>query len=1041
MGGNALSVLMAVQADVSGAIRGLSQVEGRVDSLGGKAGKTGAAMTVVGGGMTAMGAMGAGFLGDAIDQAATYDSTLRALSAATDGNAGAMDALDKKAAELGMKTVYGRQEALDTMLVMQRAGIDTTEIVGGAAQGAMNAATATGDELVRTTEVVSQVMTTFHKDVNATGQNVADTLVNVANGSKSTINDIGYAYSMVGAVASGLDVSMEDTATAIGVLSRAGLEGSDAGTSLKQMLLTLTPTTKPAIAAMKDLGIVGFDADKAMTMLANNGIKIAQNALGEFTINGKGHFNDLDSAIQQSLYNVGGWEGAIEDADESTFTKFTKWQTDAGLMGNAFFDASGSVKSMSEIAGVLNEKLAGATDQERITAFKKMFGTDAVRAAQTFFDAGTQGFADFREGMDGGGIAAKQAETQTQGAAGAMQRWGESVDNLKLTLAQNLLPIITKVADFVSGLVNGFQNLPGPVKQVIAVAGLLVTALALVGGPLLMLSGFLPMISAGFGAITAAIGPVLIPIAAIVAAVVGLKLAWDNNFLGIRDIITNVWTNTIQPLLSQAANFIQVAIPAALAVLGQVWNAAWDAIQAFVLPILQGIFTELSKFWNEISPKLQEIWNFLSQTVFPIAWNIIQTILTVGVGTIVSVFTNAWNGIVTLLQGVWGMIQGVVTTVWAIVEGIIKTGLALLTGDWEGAWNAIKGMLEGVWNGIKQTVEGAINAVKGVIETVIGTIKGIWEGVWNSIGGWATTTWNSITKTVSDGINGIKDFFTKLPGQIWDTVVGVGTSIIDGIIQGLKNAGEAILNILKGLWDGAIQGFKDFLGIKSPSTVMAEQIGAPLAEGVAVGLGNAWGAVDETLQGAAAGTMAALAGAYSEPVTAQANVAVDATLNGSVQPALDGVTEAFKKTFGPGAQGGAIETLMYGKPDGFFNRKDELDRKALDWNRYEVWMSSFNLLIETVTNWLNKLTEVGGNAAFKAGQTISEQLAAGILAGIPAIAEAAAAASAAAGGVGAGTGGGTTNINNTTNVRAQYVDNTSTHSIKGGNTGQGRYSA
>jgi phage-related protein len=1099
MGGNLLSVLLSIQGDASGAIGALSQVDARMTSLSGKTGGMNAGLTMVGAGMTAVGAMGANYLGDAVDKAAKYDSTLRMLNVALGDNAGSLGTLDAKAKELGANTVFGTQEALDTMLVLQRAGIDTDDILNDAAKGSMDLATATGESLQRSTEVVAQVMTTFHKDVSATGENTANTLTQVANASKSNVNDIGYSFSMVGAVAAGLNMSMEDTAKGIGVLSRAGLEGSDAGTSFKQMLLTLTPTTKTATTAMKKYGLVGFDTNKALDMLAKNGVKVAQNALGEFTVNGKGHFKDMDDAIQQSLYNVGGWTGSIEDADEKTFNKFSKWQQDAGLMGNAFFDASGHVKSMSEIAGVLNEKLAGATDQERIMAFKRMFGTDAVRAAQIFFDAGSEGFDGLTADMGKSATASEQASTQTQGAAGSMQRFDEAMTNLQLVIGGKLLPALTPLIDFLANLINGFSNLSPEVQGGIAIFGVLATVFLSVGGPILMLVGLFPLIASGFGIVAAAVGPILLPLGLIIGAIVGLKMAWDNNFLGMRDVITQFWTQTVEPFLNMAVAMFTQALPVALAALQAIWTQVWNAVSAFVMPILQGIFTELSKFWTEISPKLQEVWNFLSGTLFPIAMETIGGILNFGMTFISTLFSNTWNGITTLLSGVWGMIQGIVQTAWAIVEGIIKTGLAIVTGDWEGAWNAIQEMFKGIWDGITTFLQGAWTTLEGIFQTGVGILKSIWDTFWNWAGGFVTTSWNNIVAFVNTGItnaknaiqgfidgakttwetfwnnvgtflsntwNGIVEtvktklgeiqtFISNLPTQLWNTLTNVGSSIINGIIEGLKGAAGAVWEWLKGMLGGMVDGVKNFFGIQSPSRLMAEQIGAPLAQGIGVGIGEAWGDIDDALGTTGERLVDKMAGVAGGAPDAAGKAIEDSNLAATVQPVLNDVFDTYVGTFGTVEQGGKIDTLLFGKPNGFFVRGDERIGAALDWQRANVWETAFNKLNDVLTAAIARTEKEAVTAAHRMGENVSNAIAAGIIAGIPAIEAAMTQAGksifsgkggSTGGGTGTGTGGGNripggqgrgpgilTNggggsytINNN---RAVYVDNSNTKAM------------
>ncbi len=60
-------------------------------------------------------------------------------------------------------------------------------------------------------------------------------------------------------------------------------------------------------------------------------------------------------------------------------------------MGSAFFNADGSIRSMSEIAGVLKKALSGMGAAQRSMALETIFGTDAIRAGNVFVKEGAEG--------------------------------------------------------------------------------------------------------------------------------------------------------------------------------------------------------------------------------------------------------------------------------------------------------------------------------------------------------------------------------------------------------------------------------------------------------------------------------------------------------------------------------------------------------------------------------------------------------------------------------------------------------------------------
>jgi phage-related protein len=65
---------------------------------------------------------------------------------------------------------------------------------------------------------------------------------------------------------------------------------------------------------------------------------------------------------------------------------------------------------------------------------------------------------------------------------------------------------------------------------------------------------------------------------------------------------------------------------------------------------------------------------------------------------------------------------------------------------------------------------------------------------------------------------------------------GLGRNIIDGIVRGLRAAGSAVKDFLMNIAKGALDSVKRFFGIKSPSRVMADEVGRYLPLGIAQGI-------------------------------------------------------------------------------------------------------------------------------------------------------------------------------------------------------------
>lgn len=73
-------------------------------------------------------------------------------------------------------------------------------------------------------------------------------------------------------------------------------------------------------------------------------------------------------------------------------------------------------------------------------------------------------------------------------------------------------------------------------------------------------------------------------------------------------------------------------------------------------------------------------------------------------------------------------------------------------------------------------------------------------------------------------------------GRLIGKMVEIGGDIIGGIIQGIKAKASELWNTVKGIADGIISKFKKETDSHSPSRRAAKQVGAPITQGIAVGM-------------------------------------------------------------------------------------------------------------------------------------------------------------------------------------------------------------
>jgi len=203
-----------------------------------------------------------GALSFPVSKAADFEqqlSSIKAVSGATNAEMATMKSLSL---QLGKDTKYSALESAQGIEELIKAGISLDQVVHGGVQGALSLAAAGEIEVADAAEIASTALNAFKNDALSVTQ-AADILAGAANASATDVMGLKLGLSQASAVASGLKMSFLDTSTGLALFAQNGLKGSDAGTSFKNMLLNLIPTTKAQITLSKQLGLITKDGSNA----------------------------------------------------------------------------------------------------------------------------------------------------------------------------------------------------------------------------------------------------------------------------------------------------------------------------------------------------------------------------------------------------------------------------------------------------------------------------------------------------------------------------------------------------------------------------------------------------------------------------------------------------------------------------------------------------------------------------------------------------------------------------------------------------------
>ena len=282
-------------------------------------------------------------------------------------------------------------------------------------------------------------------------------------------------------------------------------------------------------------------------------------------------------------------------------------------------------------------------------------------------------------------------------------------------------------------------------------------------------STFFTTLSGGggvFAALTAAINPVTLAIAGIAAAVgvvVGAFATLWTSSEEFRTNITAIWSQLVTTFQTFTQGIVDRLNDLGFNFenIGQVIQAAWQALCDFLAPVFEGAFQAVATIFDTITSAILGVLDFF-----------------------IGVFTGDWeqalNGIKEFWGSIWDGICGIFETVIDTLMGIGEVILSWFGTTWEDALNNVKDFFTNIWNNIVDFFSGLPGRMADIGYNIV-------AGIWNGISGAAGWLWNQISGFCSSIVSNIKSFFgINSPSKLMENAVGKW--LPPGIAVGFEDA-------------------------------------------------------------------------------------------------------------------------------------------------------------------------------------------------------------------------------------------------------------
>lgn len=754
------------------------KVESVTKQISSKVQSIGDSLSGLGGKFTAVETAAAGFatagLKKAADSAIDFDTQMRKVGAISDASDEQLQALRNAALELGATTSLSASEVAAAMTDMATKGRDANQIIADM-PGVISAAEASGEDLALVADTVTNIMNTFG-DAAGDATHIADVLAESANRTAAGVSDLQYAFKYAAPTASALGISMEELAAATGVMVDAGLQGEQAGTTLRSMFTSMAKPTDDARAAMEALGISFFDSEGKMKSIGTI-VGDLQTATAGLT----------DEAKQNALVTIFGTEALSGLQTMMNATPGSIEEMTSALQGCDGASAEAASAMKSGVGGAI-ENMQGA-----IESFQNTIGTALLPMIQTAANTISDLFADMTAGFNENGITGV-----VDAIIGKLQELTQP--ELFSPISENVTTVQTtigKVVDKVDDLWQKFQELQdagvpfGKIAAAAAAVGpsLMVAgkAVSAVGTAISGIGKVASTLSSGFGMLSklsAVLGGLSTPVFLVVAAIAALAAGFIYCYTTSED-----FRNTVSDVFSGILPAIQTVINT-------------------LKPLFQEFGTKLSELFQAISPTIETLMTAVTKIVGVIAENLIPII-----GKIIEVVMEVVNALLPIITPIinWVLqfVSDLITALMPIVEWILKAALSIVGWiqsaiEWIG--NAVVTVKDWIVNTVEETKE-KIDLAIAIVSALFESIKETIQNIVSAIKDWISEKVEAAKETISNVIDAVSGFFANLK----ETISGIFDSIADkirSVMNTVKGIFENVLDGIESLWNG----LSDFVG-------------------------------------------------------------------------------------------------------------------------------------------------------------------------------------------------------------------------------------
>lgn len=491
--GNAIASIVGT-AGTAGENAGRSMGSGLESGVSGFAGNAGKLLAAAG--AVAASAFVGSFVKDSIEASKQFDSAMSQVAATMGTTVDQIGELSDFAKEMGATTAFSATQSAEALNYMALAGYDAQTSMK-MLPTVLNLAASGGMELAAASDMVTDAQSALGLSIEQTSEMV-DQMAKTASTTNTSVEQLGSAFLTVGGTAKIMKGGTAELSQVLGLLADNGIKGSEGGTALRNMLLSLASPTDGAKATLEDLGIAVFDAEGNMRDMKSIMLDLGD-AMGELTeeertISISNIFNKRDLKSVNALLGTSAerWDQVAESishaqgaAEQMADTQLDNLEGDITLFQSALEGAQIALgesldPALREFVQFATENIGFLGEMFQTEEFKE-FASGAASTITGILQALINTARDFAQGFGAAfdSAAASQALGKVADAfSGQGASIGRTLGEILATIANAVVRVVDAIAPF------------------LPMASKMAAVLLLVHGPAKMLASAIPNVAA-----------------------------------------------------------------------------------------------------------------------------------------------------------------------------------------------------------------------------------------------------------------------------------------------------------------------------------------------------------------------------------------------------------------------------------------------------------------------------------------------------------------------------------------------------------------